>query len=478
MKAIFIVLVTLAAMCPAAMAQTETQTFDNEAGAAAAGWLANEVAQDPVRNIDLGYKASNIAGGAAAGEGGGLLHRSFGLPIGFYADTTIGELTLDMPFMAAGKVALQNIDFDGHAYLGFFNAQTLLDDPLDFGAEVAFCIAEPGGGVAPNFRWGHLFTDDDQTVNHSNVEFLDGIPDDESIDFQLTYDPDDGDGTVTFEIGEEPVVVFGLDAFQRDTGATLNAFGIFTSTHGGGDRPDSMEFFIDDVTYTSLLGGDGATRLQAGDSDQDLDFDQLDLVQVQIAAKYLTGQPATWGEGDWDGAPGGEPGNPPAGNGSFDQLDIIRALAGGLYLTGPYGAIAQGGNIDDAQTSIVYNASTGEISVDAPTGQELTSINIDSAAGIFTGESAENLGGSFDNDADANIFKATFGSSFGSLSFGDVAQPALEEQFLLDDLTVVGSLAGGGDLGNVDLVYVPEPSTIGMLAIAMMLGLRCCRRTD
>ena len=44
--------------------------------------------------------------------------------------------------------------------------------------------------------------------------------------------------------------------------------------------------------------------LQAGDSDQDLDFDQLDLVQVQIAAKYLTGQPATWGEGDWNGAPG------------------------------------------------------------------------------------------------------------------------------------------------------------------------------
>ena len=55
MKAIFIVLVTLAAMCSAAMAQTETQTFDNEGGAAAAGWLANEVAQDPVRNIDLGY---------------------------------------------------------------------------------------------------------------------------------------------------------------------------------------------------------------------------------------------------------------------------------------------------------------------------------------------------------------------------------------------------------------------------------------
>jgi hypothetical protein len=47
----------------------------------------------------------------------------------------------------------------------------------------------------------------------------------------------------------------------------------------------------------------------------------------------------------------------------------------------------------------------------------LTSINIDSAGGIFTGDAAGNLGGSFDNDADGNIFKATFGGSFGSVSF-------------------------------------------------------------
>ena len=50
--------------------------------------------------------------------------------------------------------------------------------------------------------------------------------------------------------------------------------------------------------------------LQAGDADQDLDFDQLDLVAVQIAGKYLTGDAATWGEGDWNGAPGGSQGSP------------------------------------------------------------------------------------------------------------------------------------------------------------------------
>ena len=150
--------------------------------------------------------------------------------------------------------------------------------------------------------------------------------------------------------------------------------------------------------------GEGTVRLQAGDADMDLDFDQIDLVQVQIAAKYLTGQAATWGDGDWDGAPGGEQGNPPTGNGLFDQLDIISALG---------------------------------------------------------------LDGSFDNAADNNIFKATFGSSFGSLSFGAVAQTGLSEALVINDLTVVGSLDGGGGLGDVDLIYVPEPSALVLLGLGL-----------
>ena len=127
---------------------------------------------------------------------------------------------------------------------------------------------------------------------------------------------------------------------------------------------------------------------------------------------------------------------------------------------------------------MVYNANTGEVSVDAPTGTELTSINIDSSAGIFTGDPAQNLGGSFDNDADANIFKATFGSSFGSLSFGNVAQPALDKEFVMTDLTVVGSLAGGGDLGAVDLVYIPEPTSITLLVLGLLGGMLLRRRTS
>ena len=100
--------------------------------------------------------------------------------------------------------------------------------------------------------------------------------------------------------------------------------------YGAAFRPLSGNWELYEATWR--------VALQAGDADQDLDFDQLDLVKVQSAAKYLTGTNATWGEGDWNGAPEGHAGAPPLGDGVFDQDDIVAALAAGLYLTGPYGA--------------------------------------------------------------------------------------------------------------------------------------------
>ena len=108
-----------------------------------------------------------------------------------------------------------------------------------------------------------------------------------------------------------------------------------------------------DVAALADLGWEiqwaGWNVLQPGDADQDGDFDRLDLVQVLQAARYLTGQPATWGDGDWNGGPGGYPGEPPAGDGLFDEQDIVAALQTGKYLSGPYAA---GGNEVDAVAAV------------------------------------------------------------------------------------------------------------------------------
>ena len=193
------------------------------------------------------------------------------------------------------------------------------------------------------------------------------------------------------------------------------------------------------VTHHTTLTNDTTVNwLSSGDANQDLRFDQTDLVQVLHSGKYLTGEPATWAEGDWNGAPVGTVGNPSQGDGVFDQLDLIAALQWGAYRGGHHAALSPVDGVrGDEQTSIIYNPATGEIIVDAPRSGELTSINIDSASGIFHGGS--------------NLFRASFGSSFGSFSWGNVARPELTNDFIRNDLTVVGSMVGGGGLGSVDL---------------------------
>jgi hypothetical protein len=210
-----------------------------------------------------------------------------------------------------------------------------------------------------------------------------------------------------------------------------------------------------------------AIPLQAGDADQDLDFDQIDLVRVQIAAKYLTGLTATWGEGDWNGGPGGRQGSPPAGDGLFNQRDIIAALNAGRYLTGPYLALAGVGDHTDV-SRVIYDPRTGQLSITPPAGQQFTWVKINSAAGIFGAEPAQNLGNGSANNSDTSVYRATFGSSFGALSFGNVARTGLSAEFLLSDLSVVGTLAGGGGLGDVMLVVVPEPSAALLLALGIL----------
>ena len=316
---------------------------------------------------------------------------------------------------------------------------------------------------------------------------------DEWTHLAITYNRDE-DVKILYVNGEADAVFEGPPSASQVSSYNANTLRPFNI--GAGEDTGTNFYFVGRIDDVSLwdetlsqeaiasiaeLGvagyvGGAEAALRAGDADQDFDFDQLDLVKVQVGGKYLTGQAATWGEGDWNGAPGGTQGNPPAGDGLFDQIDIIAALGAGTYLQGPYAAVQSGGVANDGQTSVGYDAGTGEVFVDAPAGVELTSINIDSASGIFTGDAAQNLGGSFDNDADNNIFKATFGGSFGSLTFGNVAPAGLAQDMLMNDLTVVGSLAGGGDLGNVDLIYVPEPNALLLLLLGVLGTLRIRRR--
>ena len=63
-----------------------------------------------------------------------------------------------------------------------------------------------------------------------------------------------------------------------------------------------------------------------GDSNEDGQFDQLDITLALQGGKYMTGLPATWAEGDW------------TGDGLFDQRDIVAALQDDSYMQPPLAA--------------------------------------------------------------------------------------------------------------------------------------------
>jgi len=92
------------------------------------------------------------------------------------------------------------------------------------------------------------------------------------------------------------------------------------------------------VLYAADVDGDGNLDVLSGkawyenrlpgDANGDHSFDQRDLVQVMISAKYGTGLAADYSEGDWNG------------DGFFDQLDLVLALQAGEWLTDPAANLA------------------------------------------------------------------------------------------------------------------------------------------
>ena len=207
----------------------------------------------------------------------------------------------------------------------------------------------------------------------------------------------------------------------------------------------------------------------AGDANMDCSVTTEDVVQILAGGKFEMDLAATFGEGDFNG------------DNRFTTDDIVAMLAATLFETGPYAvaALKNPKNAADPGTDEVvvnYDAADGKVSVTAM--RPITSISLESDSGIFTGDPAANLGGPFDVDTDVKVFKAVFGGDFSNVEFGAVAAAGLAKDFLLNDLTASGSLAGGGGTfgPDVQLNYIPEPSAFVLLGLGVCGLLGVARR--
>lgn len=148
---------------------------------------------------------------------------------------------------------------------------------------------------------------------------------------------------------------------------------------------------------------------------------------------------------------------------------IIRkllALTVILLPSASFAAIETDGVTGDGRVSLIYDPTDGRIALDAAIPVAI--FEVISASGIFTGQRPELIQPPFDVFTPSKLFFIRT-AGISDTDFGLAAAPGLSKSFLGGDLTISGS--GPAVLhfaGGADLVYVPEPSSVSLLAVGLL----------
>lgn len=188
---------------------------------------------------DYGYSAKTSFAGGAPGEIGGILWRGF--PFSYYADR-VGPLNLEQRLEASGKVKLVTAGPDSDIFLGWFNGAAKTNSE---GVGDNFVGIHVGGPT----RVGHYFIPVLTTAKGEKCVVKQGpvLKPGKAFDWTLVYDPaaNAENGEMRATLGAETVTL-ALKPDQRKQGASLDRFGVFTSTTGG----QMVKIYLDDLKYT------------------------------------------------------------------------------------------------------------------------------------------------------------------------------------------------------------------------------------
>jgi hypothetical protein len=194
---------------------------------------------------DFGFSQTQHAGGAKAGELGGLFQsvdpweKNF---MGYYGDR-VGPLNLDHKLVAKGKFASNNeYSIDSTMAIGWFNSENLGWPMKNFVGVFFDSLSDTGRIITP------LYGTSDGSNGSGNAKWLMFMPDGRSYDWALEYDPtgEGGRGVIKFTLNGE-TTTHPLDAGDRKKGATFNRFGVFNL---GGANSKHCVIWFDDLTYT------------------------------------------------------------------------------------------------------------------------------------------------------------------------------------------------------------------------------------
>ncbi len=209
------------------------QTFDTLSSTTSAGWLG--VGNTSNLN-NFGWNASSIVTGSG-GCIGGTFARS--TQPAYFADVTISELSRTSTLRMAGTFRLQNNNFDGLFFVGYFSPETVIPATLPENF-IGLEISEPVGLTTNPFRGKAIVSGVGGTV--SNVISL---PQNTNLTFDLTWTgKSDGSGTFIGTFAGQSV---NISAESRL--ATFDAFGLLNGGFSSSSSVRTGVCLFDDLRY-------------------------------------------------------------------------------------------------------------------------------------------------------------------------------------------------------------------------------------
>lgn len=219
----------------------ESQDFSQDPGWVGAGNRVTFEDREQVGAHDFGFSpTTNLAGGKKGEVGGGLWRSG---DYAYYADR-VGPLNLAQRLEARGKVKLVTAGPDSDMYLGWFNSASKNSTTPEAMNYLGIHVGGPT-------RIGHYFIPELVTAKGTMGKVDEGpvLTPAKVFDWSLIYDPvaNDNNGELRVTLGKESVTL-ALKPGRKAEGATLDRFGLFTSTTGG----QMVKIYLDDLKYTAV----------------------------------------------------------------------------------------------------------------------------------------------------------------------------------------------------------------------------------